>query len=75
MANEDSTSVEEVVANVFDSDFENEFPDGVPRACTISHFLHDNDNDQDDDDDDDDHDDYDDDDVEEQLVVSTSQEW
>jgi hypothetical protein len=56
MANKDSTSVEEVVANGFDSDFENQFPDGGPPACTISsHFLHDNDDhDQDDDNDDDD---------------------
>jgi hypothetical protein len=28
MANEDSTSVEEAVADGFDSDFENKFPDG-----------------------------------------------
>jgi len=34
MVNEDSTSVEEVAANGFDSDFENRFPDGVPPACT-----------------------------------------
>jgi hypothetical protein len=50
----DSTSVEGVVADGFDSDFENKIPDGVPHASTISHLLHDNDNDQDDNDDDDD---------------------
>jgi hypothetical protein len=55
MVNKDSTSVEEVVADGFDSDFENKFSDDVPPACTISsHFLHDNDDDQDDNDDDDD---------------------
>jgi hypothetical protein len=70
MANEDSTSVEEVASDGFDIDFENEISDGVPRACTISNFLHDNDNDQDDDNDDDDDDD-DDNDVKEQLVLST----
>jgi hypothetical protein len=64
MADEESTSVEGVVADGFDSDFKNKFPDGVPCACTISHFLHDNNNDQDgngdgndDDDDDNDNDD------------------
>jgi hypothetical protein len=53
IADKDSTSVEGVVADGFYSDFENKFPDGVPRACTISHFLYDNNNDQDDDDDND----------------------
>jgi hypothetical protein len=60
MADKDSTSVEGVVADGFESDFENKIPDGVPRASTISHLLHDNDNDQDDNDDDDDDDDNDD---------------
>jgi hypothetical protein len=62
MADKDSTSVEGAVADGFDSDFENKFPDGVPHASTISHFLHDNNNDQDDNDDDDDDDDGNDDD-------------
>jgi hypothetical protein len=60
MANKDSTLVEGVVADGFDSDFENKIPDGVPCASTISHLLHDNNDDQDDNDDDDDDDDDDD---------------
>jgi hypothetical protein len=34
MANKDSTLVDEVAADGFDSDFENKIPDGVPCACT-----------------------------------------
>jgi hypothetical protein len=41
-ADKDSTSVEGVLADGFDSDFQNKFPDGVP----FSH-LHENDDDQD----------------------------
>jgi hypothetical protein len=71
MSNNDSISVEEVSADGFDSDFENEYPDCVPRASTIINPLHDNDDDLDDDD----YDDYDDDDgddVDEELLpVST----
>jgi hypothetical protein len=63
-------NIEEVAADRFDSDFENEIPDGVPRASTISHLLHGNDDDDNDDDDnDDDDDDNDDDDVDEELLV------
>jgi hypothetical protein len=57
MADKDSTSLEGVVADGFDSDFENKIPDGGPRASSISHLLHDNNDDQDNNDDDDDDDD------------------
>jgi hypothetical protein len=40
--NADSILVEEVAADGFDSDFENEYPDGVPCASTIINLLHDN---------------------------------
>jgi hypothetical protein len=38
-------NIEEVAADEFDSDFENEIPNGVPRASTISRLLHGNDDD------------------------------
>jgi hypothetical protein len=59
-------NVEEVAADRFDSDFENEIPDGVPHASTISCLLHGNDNDDDEDNDEDDDDD--DDDVDKELL-------
>jgi hypothetical protein len=54
--------IHKLAADRFDSDFENKIPDGVPHACTISHFLHDNtdDNNADDADDADDADNTDD---------------